>query len=336
MRDAKLAAVLLLALTGGASAVLTEAECGVISEYFTCHGINLRAPTLTEAECDTTVCQWSDGACSFSDDTLTAYDALATSDTVNASSTAARTACEASDNCQVWTTNYFTSTSEITANQNFCYYCTSTFTMVELWYYADECISNGYPMPRLTDYNSVRVSAGPADAPSADAPPADAPPADASAALNAAECRTLGAYTKCLVASNQEQCDTSVCTYSGENCAPNQNTNDDYDALQSSSRIAASINAGNTACAAATDCNILSTNSLTLYNDDGTSSLSRVNTCDDESSDSCIYGLPIGLVDECVSSGLLSNDFESTSGAIFVAPTVAAVLFCASLLIFFF
>jgi hypothetical protein len=33
---------------------------------------------------------------------------------------------------------------------------------------------------------------------------------------------------------------------------------------------------------------------------------------------------------------LLSNDFESTSGAIFVAPTVAAVLFCASLLIFFF
>ena len=158
----------------------------------------------------------------------------------------------------------------------------------------------------------------------------------ASAALNAAECRTLGAYTKCLVASNQEQCDTSVCTYSGENCAPNQNTNDDYDALPSSTRIAASINAGNTACAAATDCNILSTNSLTLYNDDGTSSLSRVNTCHDESSDSCIYSLPIGLVDECVSSGLLSNDFESTSGAIFVAPTVAAVLFCASLLIFFF
>ena len=37
MRDAKLAAVLLLALTGGASAVLTEAECGVISEYFTCY-----------------------------------------------------------------------------------------------------------------------------------------------------------------------------------------------------------------------------------------------------------------------------------------------------------
>ena len=315
MRDAKLAAVLLLALTGGASAVLTEAECGVISEYFTCYGIDLRGNTLlTEAECDTTVCQWSDGACSFSDDTLTAYDALATSDTVNASSTAARTACEASDNCQVWTTNYFTLTSEITANQNFCYYCTSTFTMIEMWYYADECISNGYPMPRLTDYNSV----------------------GASAALNAAECRTLGAYTKCLVASNQEQCDTSVCTYSGENCAPNQNTNDDYDALPSSTRIAASINAGNTACAAATDCNILSTNSLTLYNDDGTSSLSRVNTCHDESSDSCIYSLPIGLVDECVSSGLLSNDFESTSGAIFVAPTVAAVLFCASLLIFFF
>ena len=336
MRDAKLAAVLLLALTGGASAVLTEAECGVISEYFTCYGINLRAPTLTEAECDTTVCQWSDGACSFSDDTLTAYDALATSDTFNASYTAARTACEASNDCQYYTTNLFTMTSDTTANQNFCYYCTSTFTMVELWYYADECISNGYPMPRLTDYNSVRVSAGPADAPSADAPPADAPPADASAALNAAECRTLGAYTKCLVASNQEQCDTSVCTYSGENCAPNQNTNDDYDALPSSTRIAASINAGNTACAAATDCNILSTNSFTLYNDDGTSFLSRVNTCDDESSDSCIYSLPIGLVDECVSSGLLSNDFESTSGAIFVAPTVAAVLFCASLLIFFF
>ena len=328
MRDAKLAAVLLLALTGGASAVLTEAECGVISEYFTCYGIDLRGNTLlTEAECDTTVCQWSDGACSFSDDTLTAYDALATSDTFNASYTAARTACEASDNCQVMTTNYFTLTSDTTANQNFCKTCTSTSTMVEYWYYADECISNGYPMPRLTDYNSVR----PADAPSA-----DAPPADASAALNAAECRTLGAYTKCLVASNQEQCDTSVCTYSGENCAPNQNTNDDYDALPSSTRIAASINAGNTACAAATDCNILSTNSLTLYNDDGTSSLSRVNTCHDESSDSCIYSLPIGLVDECVSSGLLSNDFESTSGAIFVAPTVAAVLFCALLLIFFF
>ena len=39
----------------------------------------------------------------------------------------------------------------------------------------------------------------------------------ASAALNAADCRTLGAVSKCLLARNEEQCDTSVCTYSGGN-----------------------------------------------------------------------------------------------------------------------
>ena len=54
------------------------------------------------------------------------------------------------------------------------------------------------------------------------------------------------------------------------------------------SRIAASIDAGNTACAAATDCNILSTNSFTLYNDDGTSfPIATLNH------DSCIYAYPL-------------------------------------------
>jgi hypothetical protein len=156
----------------------------------------------------------------------------------------------------------------------------------------------------------------------------------ASAALNAADCRTLGAYAKCLVARNEEQCDTSVCTYSGGNCAPNQNTNDDYNAFQSNTRIAASIAAGNPACVAATDCNILSTNSFTLYNADGTSVLMSMNNCHEEDNGDCVYSLPLALVDECISSGFLSNDYESTSGASFVAPTVAAVLFCASLLIF--
>jgi hypothetical protein len=37
MRDAKLAAVLLLALTGGASAVLTEAECDALNGMLACH-----------------------------------------------------------------------------------------------------------------------------------------------------------------------------------------------------------------------------------------------------------------------------------------------------------
>ena len=156
----------------------------------------------------------------------------------------------------------------------------------------------------------------------------------ASAALNAADCRTLGAVSKCLLARNEEQCDTSVCTYSGGNCAPNQNTNDDYNALQSNTRIHASIAAGNPACVAATDCNILSTNNFTLYNADGTSVLMSMNICHEEDNGDCVYSLPLALVDECISSGFLSNDYESTSGASFVAPTVAAVLFCASLLIF--
>ena len=91
---------------------------------------------------------------------------------------------------------------------------------------------------------------------------------------------------------------------------------------------------GDAACAATTDCDITTTNKLTNYQADGTSSLMGVNKCREEDDGTCALSFPTGYVDDCISSGFLSSDYESVSGANFVAPTVAAVLFSASLLIF--
>jgi hypothetical protein len=162
MRNAKLAAVLLLALTGGASAVLTEAECSTVSAYFTCAGIT---ETLTEATCDATVCAWDGSGCGLSPAMTTAYSALLTSsDTFDASKTAGEEACAAA-NCKVLTTNTVAILNAdgtyMTNNPNVCDDSTgASCGLNSLWYYADECITSGYPIERLQA--SAGNSVGPA------------------------------------------------------------------------------------------------------------------------------------------------------------------------------
>ena len=99
------------------------------------------------------------------------------------------------------------------------------------------------------------------------------------------------------------------------------------------------ITAGNDLCRADSDCTIKNGNIFNQINADGTITPYDVNICDDDGG--CGYDILKGTVDECMSSGLLNSDLEQTeptngtlSGAISVAPTVAAVLFYASLLVF--
>ena len=166
MRNAKLAAVLLLALTGGASAVLTEAECDALNGFYACTSII--AP-LTEARCDTNYCVWDGSTCDHSPATKTAYYALSsTSDTFGASQTAAEEACNAAADCGGPKTNNTVSLfnadgTVMTANPSVCESVNAaiwgTSCKPEMWYYADECMTNGYPFSSLgkaSAGNSVR------------------------------------------------------------------------------------------------------------------------------------------------------------------------------------
>ena len=90
MRDAKLAAVLLLALTGGASAVLSATECGLISDM------------LFIADCS---------ASAAVAETCNSYSTMvATSDNYAAVTTALTSACAASSTCDIQTNTTFAAT----------------------------------------------------------------------------------------------------------------------------------------------------------------------------------------------------------------------------------
>ena len=162
MRNAKLAAVLLLALTGGASAVLTEADCDALNGFFACSAIT--GEPLTEAMCDTNYCVWDGSTCGHSPATTTAYSSLS----FGASQTAAEEACTAAADCAGLTMNNTVSLltadgTVMTANPGVCESADAsiwgTSCKPALFYYADECMTNGYPFSSLgkaSAGNSVR------------------------------------------------------------------------------------------------------------------------------------------------------------------------------------
>jgi hypothetical protein len=87
MRDAKLAAVLLLALTGGASAVLNATECGLISDVLFIDNCSASAAVA---------------------ETCNSYGTMvATSDNYAAVTTALTSACAASSTCNIQTSTTF-------------------------------------------------------------------------------------------------------------------------------------------------------------------------------------------------------------------------------------
>ena len=151
MRNAKLAAVLLLALTGGASAVLTEAECAALNGMLACQSIGRN---LTEAMCDTNYCVWDGSTCGVSPATATAYTALPLT-----SQTAAIEACTAAADCAGPTMNNTISllTADGTVMTDIPGVCeneSGSSCIPNLFYYADECMTNGYP------FSSLKASAG--------------------------------------------------------------------------------------------------------------------------------------------------------------------------------
>ena len=158
MRNAKLAAVLLLALTGGASAVLTEAECDALNGFLAC--MDITGGGLTEAMCDTNYCVWDGSTCGYLPATTTAYSALS----FGASQTAAEEACTAAADCEGPTTNNTVSLltadgTVMTDNPNVCENESGPPCKPNLFYYADECMTNGYPFSSLgkaSAGNSVR------------------------------------------------------------------------------------------------------------------------------------------------------------------------------------
>ena len=157
MRNAKLAAVLLLALTGGASAVLTEAECDALNGMLACQSIGRN---LTEAMCDTNYCVWDGSTCGLLPATATAYNALPLT---SASQSAAYEACTAAADCAGPTMNNTVSllTADGTVMTDIPGVCEEESgppCKPNLFYYADECMTNGYPFSSLgkSAGNSVR------------------------------------------------------------------------------------------------------------------------------------------------------------------------------------
>ena len=161
MRNAKLAAVLLLALTGGASAAFTEAECSALNGYLSCMAIT--GEPLTEAMCDTNYCVWDGSTCDYLPATLTNFSAISFS----ASQTAAEEACAAAAaaaDCEGPKVNntIFVLTADgtyMTHKPNVCKEEGASCGVDGLWVYSDECITNGYPFSSLqkpSAGNSVR------------------------------------------------------------------------------------------------------------------------------------------------------------------------------------
>ena len=127
MRNAKLAAVLLLALTGGASAVLNATECGLISDR-----------TFID-----------DCSASAVAETCNSYNTMvATSDNYAAVTTALTSACAASSNCDIQSNTTFagdtnddgTITLQTLNTCNGADPCAPHTT----WGHLDDCVQNGF------------------------------------------------------------------------------------------------------------------------------------------------------------------------------------------------
>ena len=163
----------------------------------------------------------------------------------------------------------------------------------------------------------------------------------ASAAVNETDCAIVANALKCIFAPSEAYCDTSImCTFYEGSCQMNFTLAEKVIPWSQSSSSSERNTAGNDLCRADSDCTIKNGNIFNRINADGTITPSDVNICDDYDGD-CDYDFIKGTLDECMSSGLLNSDLEQTeptngtlSGAISVAPTVAAVLFYASLLVF--
>ena len=131
------------------SATLSEAECSTLRDFLTCLP-PLGAPH-TEATCNTTVCAWSDGECTTSDNLTMAFLGMSfASPTYTASTTAGGEACAADTNCQILTTNTLTfELSDGTSQQvkpNFCSGSAGACELSPTWYHVDQCLAQGYPM----------------------------------------------------------------------------------------------------------------------------------------------------------------------------------------------
>ena len=315
MRDAKLAAVLLLALTGGASAALTEAECGVINDIFACQPVG--RPPLTEAECDTSICVWSDGdgdvwsagECSLPAATL---NALTASDNFQALKTAGEAACAPlstgdTDDCAgnedlkmtkpIWVEGD-TPGEGYSVPYYFCYVSTygsiesCKFNYDDKMYFVEDCLTNGYPMERLGHF------------------------APTNATLNATECG---------ITSDAGIFDCTASTADAEACAS-------YDTiLATSANVDAISTALESACRVSSGCNIQSNTTFVLPNSDGTSSVSTLNTCSRPTMTSCapsiLGGVMVGLMDNCVQSGHLNNDGTKSAAAATVSASALAFAF---------
>ena len=160
----------------------------------------------------------------------------------------------------------------------------------------------------------------------------------ASAAVNETECLIMADVGRCRTAPTEALCDTELCTYAAGSCSMNTALSQKYSAIATDSSHAAKITAGNTACANAQEsgeCVVQKYGSeMNILNADSTYTKIVLNSCqyDGFGGGTCTYDFAPAFLDECISVGLLNSDLES--GAISAAPTVAAIFFFASLLIF--
>ena len=259
------------------------------------------------AECDTAICVWSDGACSLPAATL---NALTTSDSFQAVKTAGdaacaplsteRFACSGNDDLKltkpIWREGD-TPEESYPVGHYFCSSSNESCLLNGVWYYVEDCITNGYPMERLGHF------------------------APTNATLNATECGIITEWgnVDCFAAS-LSTADAEVCASYDTLVATSANFSAISTALEYACRVSPNSN-----------CDIQSNTTFVFSNDDGTSTVTTLNTCSRVTATPyCVpdeFGLMVGLMDNCVQSGHLNADGSTSAAAATVSASALALAF---------
>lgn len=137
------------------------------------------------------------------------------------------------------------------------------------------------------------------------------PDYDGSATLSEADCSTWRDYMTCSPPLSgpphtEATCNTTVCAWSDGQCNFSDNLTWAFIGMGvASPTYRASTTAGEEACAADADCEILTTNTLTIELSDGTSESGKLNVCSG-SAGACEFGGSESLwyyVDQCLAKG---------------------------------
>jgi hypothetical protein len=164
------------------------------------------------------------------------------------------------------------------------------------------------------------------------------PDYDGSATLSEADCSTMRDYLTCSPPGEtltEATCNTTVCAWSDGQCGFSDNLTWAFlGMLVASPTYRASTTAGEEACAADANCEILTTNTLTMERSDGTSDSIKPNVCSGSAGACEFEGLLWYTVDQCLAQGYPMGSIQATSAGNSVVPAFALAFVSAAVAAF--